>query len=81
MHCMRCHGLMVPDHLSDMQGTGGHIVWWPSRRCMNCGQVNDAKIEFHRETDTTKAVSVSSEPDYHDEAVHLGRESYLARTV
>ena len=81
MHCMRCHGLMAPDHLFDMHGVSGHIVWRPSRRCMNCGHVDDAGIACHPATDSTHPVALSSEPDYRDEEVHLGRESYLARNM
>jgi hypothetical protein len=47
---------------------------------MNCGHVYDAVIEHNRGAGATQAVAVSSEPDYHDEEVHLGKESYLART-
>ncbi len=80
MNCTRCHGLMVPDYLFDLQGTSGHM-WRHSQRCMNCGHVYDAVIEHNRGAGTTQAIAVSSEPDYHDEEVHLGKESYLARTA
>jgi uncharacterized Zn finger protein len=77
MHCTRCQGLMIRDHFFDYEGTSGH-TWSSSQRCMNCGHVHDAVIERNREARVNQALVVSSEPDYQDEEVHLGRESYLA---
>ncbi len=79
MHCMRCCGLMVLDHLFNRQGSTGDILWRRSRRCMNCGHVDGT--EHPAGTEAAQAVVPSSEPDYHDEEVHLGKESYLARSA
>ncbi len=76
MNCMRCQGLMVPDHCFDFEGTSG-FTWAESHRCMNCGYVHDAVIDRHRQT----ARILSTEPDYQDEEVHLGRESYIIRAA
>jgi hypothetical protein len=80
MICTRCHGLMVPDHLFDVHGTSGHM-WRRSERCMNCGHIHDAVIARHRGAGAAPVAGMSSEPDYHDEEVHLGMESYQARTA
>lgn len=47
MNCSRCHGLMVKEHLLDLEGTYGHM-WANGYRCMNCGNVHDPIIEGHR---------------------------------
>jgi hypothetical protein len=78
MNCLRCQGLMVQDLFYDFEGTSGH-TWSQSQRCMNCGHAHDRVMEQNRVGSLKKAVPpVSSEPDYHDEEVHLGAESYLA---
>ncbi len=81
MHCTRCSGLMVKDHFMDFEGTCGH-TWASSWRCMNCGHVHDAVIEVNRRAHAVRPpAAVSSEPDYHDEEVHLGREAHLAHVA
>ncbi len=47
MPCQRCQGLMVMDHLMDMQDGSGHL-WLCAWRCMNCGEVVDPEITRHR---------------------------------
>ena len=47
MTCLRCQGLMVDDHLFDLEGAYGQL-WTTSRRCLNCGEVQDAMIAQHR---------------------------------
>lgn len=77
MTCSRCQGLMVEDHLFDFEGTSGHM-WTTSLRCMNCGHVHDAVMAQHRQLQQPKVVVVSrGEPDYQDDEVHLGAESFL----
>jgi uncharacterized Zn finger protein len=77
MTCSRCQGLMVKDQLFDLEGTYGHM-WTTSLRCMNCGHVHDAVIAQHRLARQEQVVVVSSpEPDYQDDEVHLGAESFL----
>jgi uncharacterized Zn finger protein len=81
MSCTRCMGLMVQHHLLDIHGTSGYM-WTKSWRCMNCGHVHDAVTAQNRRPKPEPALTVASvEPDYQDEEVHLGRESYLARTA
>lgn len=80
MNCTRCTGLMVQDHFMDFEGTFGY-TWARSWRCMNCGHVDDPVIEVNRRVQQEKPVLVTSEPDYHDEEVHLGRESHLAHAA
>lgn len=77
MTCTRCQGLMVEDHLFDFEGTCGH-TWATGVRCMNCGHVDDGMIAQNRQRQQAKVLVVSSgEPDYQDDEVHLGAESYL----
>ena len=47
MTCSRCCGLMVEDHLLDMEGAYGEM-WTTSLRCMNCGHVHDSVIAQNR---------------------------------
>lgn len=75
MHCSRCQGLMMEEHLLDMEGGFGEM-WTTSLRCMNCGHVHDAVIEQHRLTRQEQIVALpSGKPDDQDEEVHLGVES------
>ena len=46
MTCHRCLGLMVVDHLIDMEESGG--LWMRAWRCVSCGEVIDPKIVRHR---------------------------------
>lgn len=81
MTCTRCSGLMVKDHFMDFEGTSGYM-WTQSLRCMNCGHVHDAVIEQNRRVKPEPVlIRTTGEPDYQDEEVHLGRESYLARVA
>lgn len=81
MTCSRCQGLMVEDELFDLEGTYGHM-WTTSLRCMNCGHVHDSVIAQHRLALQEQVVVVSSrEPDYQDDEVHLGAESFLRLTA
>lgn len=80
MHCTRCRGLMVQDHFMDFEGTSGY-TWARSWRCMNCGHVYDSIIRQNRQVKPEPALIPAGEPDYQDDEVHLGRESYLARVA
>lgn len=76
MKCSRCQGLMVESHFLDFEG-GFREMWATSSRCLNCGHVYDAVIEQNRLARQEKVVMFSSsEPDYQDEEVHLGSESF-----
>ena len=81
MNCSRCHGLMIEDHLLDMESSYGKM-WARSLRCANCGYVHDATIEQHRLAQQKKVLALpSGEPDYQDDEVHLGAESIIRRAA
>ena len=72
---------MAKDHLLDFEGTMGHM-WTTGYRCMNCGHVHDPVIQQHRLTRQKPALVVpSGEPDYQDDEVHLGAESFIVRAA
>ena len=77
MTCSRCLGLMVEDHFLDLQGAYGQM-WTTSLRCVNCGHVLDAVIEQHRLARQEQILVLpNGEPDYQDDEVHLGSESFI----
>jgi hypothetical protein len=80
MNCSRCRGFMVEDHFLDIQGQFREM-WATSWRCVNCGRVHDPVTEQNRLAREEKAVVCSSEPDYEDEEVHLGAESFIERAA
>jgi len=81
MHCSRCQGLMMEEHLLDMEGGFGEM-WTTSLRCMNCGHVHDSVIEQHRVARREQVMALpNGKPDYQDEEVHLGVESIIRQAV
>ena len=81
MTCSRCRGLMVEDQILDLQGAFGEM-WTTSWRCVNCGRIHDSVIEQHRLAPQEQTLVFSSgEPDYQDEEVHLGAESFMRRAA
>jgi hypothetical protein len=52
MTCTRCSGLMIVDHLLDMQES--YLpMWMPALRCLTCGNIVDPNIvdpliHYHR---------------------------------
>ena len=77
MTCSRCRGLMVEDHFLDLEGSYGQM-WTTSLRCVNCGHALDAVIEQNRLAHQEKVlIFPSGEPDYQDDEVHLGAESFI----
>ena len=81
MTCIRCQGLMVEDQLFDFEGTQGFMLMkgW---RCVNCGRVHDSAIEQHRVARQEKVLALPRvEPDYQDDEVHLGAESFIRRVA
>ncbi len=48
MTCIRCHGLMLEEHMIDMEGGFGEM-WDVGSRCVNCGHRHDAVIQQHRQ--------------------------------
>lgn len=80
MKCARCQGLMAEDHFLDFAG-GYREMWATSWRCLNCGHVYDAVIEQNRLARQEMLVGCSSEPDYEDDEVHLGAESFIKKAA
>ena len=81
MNCSRCQGLMLEEHLLDMEGAFGEM-WTTSLRCMNCGHVHDPVIEENRLARQEKVVALpSGEPGYYDDDVHLGVESIIRQAA
>ena len=81
MNCSRCRGLMVEDHFLDYEGGFGEM-WATSCRCLNCGHVYDAVMEQNRLARPEKVLALSSgEPDYQDDEVHLGVESFIKKAA
>jgi len=55
MKCARCSGLMVRDHLLDMQES--YVPMWMSGlRCVACGNIEDPLIHHHRMVQHTRRV-------------------------
>ena len=74
---------MVEDHFLDFEG-GFREMWATSWRCLNCGHVHDVVIEQNRLVQPEPETIVpcpSSEPDYQDEEVHLGAESFIQKAA
>jgi hypothetical protein len=47
MKCARCSGLMVVDHLLDMQES--YVpMWMRGLRCVACGNIEDPLIHYNR---------------------------------
>ena len=81
MTCSRCRGFMVEDHFLDFNGSFREM-WAISWRCVNCGHVHDFLIEQNRLALKGKvSVFPSGEPDYQDDEVHLGAESFINRAA
>lgn len=82
MKCTRCQGLIVQTQLFDFEGAHGHL-WETSSRCLNCGHVHDPVIEANRRFQRVTAVLVATadEPEYFDDEVHLGAESFLRQAA
>lgn len=53
MTCMRCSGLMVVDHLLDMQESSVPM-WTRGLRCVTCGNIEDPLINHHRIVQRTR---------------------------
>ena len=53
MKCPRCSGLMVRDHLLDMQESSVPM-WMNGLRCVACGNIEDPLIHHHRRVQHTR---------------------------
>ena len=81
MTCSRCSGLMLEDHFLDMEGSYGQM-WTISWRCMNCGRVHDPVIQQNQLARQEKVLAPPrGEPNYQDDEVHLGAESFIRRAA
>jgi hypothetical protein len=81
MTCSRCCGLMLEAHCLDFEGAYGQMRR-TSWRCVNCGRVHDSVIEQHRLAPQEKVLTLRSrEPDFQDDEVHLGAESFIRRAT
>jgi hypothetical protein len=53
MKCTRCCGLMVSDHLLDMNES--YLpMWMQALRCLACGNIVDPLIHHHRTVQSTR---------------------------
>lgn len=58
MKCTRCQGLMVADHLLDMQES--YVpMWMHGLRCISCGNIVDPLINRHRMIQKSGAARLS----------------------
>lgn len=73
MTCTRCQGLMVEEHMIDLEGGYGEM-WSCSRRCFNCGHRDDAVLQHHRQL-YVKRVAGSSSTAPVQESIDLHWES------
>ena len=81
MNCSRCQGLMVQTQLLDFEGAYGQM-WTTSLRCVNCGRISDSVVEQNRlGRQENVLVTSGGEPDYQDDEVHLGAESFIRRAA
>jgi hypothetical protein len=61
MKCARCSGLMVRDHLLDMQES--YVPMWMSGlRCVACGNIEDPLIHHHRMVQHTRNARQVTQP-------------------
>lgn len=74
MSCTRCQGLMLEEHMIDMEGGYGEM-WSFSWRCFTCGHRDDAVLQHHRQA-KVQPVEVSPQAVSTQEAfgVVWGRE-------
>jgi len=55
MNCVRCHGLMLEEHMLDLGANHGEM-WACVWRCVNCGHRDDAVMQQHRQAQTAQRV-------------------------
>ena len=48
MRCTRCQGLMLDEHMIDMEAGYGEM-WSRSSRCVNCGHRDDGVLQQRRQ--------------------------------
>ncbi len=79
MSCTRCQGLMLEEHMIDMEAGYGEM-WTRSWRCFNCGHRHDAVIQHHHQTHAKPTV-VNPEAMTAQEIVELPWESDLTEPL
>ncbi|UVT16305.1 MAG: hypothetical protein H8K04_01700 [Nitrospira sp.] len=79
MTCTRCHGLMLEEHLIDMEAGYGEM-WSHSWRCVNCGHRDDAVLQHSRQLHA-QSVVVSSRAVTVEAIVELPWESESAEPL
>jgi hypothetical protein len=62
MCCTRCQGLMVEDHLIDMEASDG-LMWITAWRCVNCGHAVDPCMTANRRLRKTAVASSAVDKD------------------
>jgi hypothetical protein len=81
MTCVCCLGLIVRDQFLDLKSPY-EDMWVASLRCGNCGHVHESAIkQFHPVRQEKGGALSSGEPDYQDDEVHLGAESFIRRAA
>ena len=81
MNCTRCQCLMMEDQFLDVEGTH-RFMGTTSWRDVNCGYVYNSMIEQNLLARQEQVLVLSTgEPDYQDDEVHLGAESFIRRAV
>ncbi|CUS34467.1 hypothetical protein [Candidatus Nitrospira nitrificans] len=73
MSCTRCQGLMLEEHMIDLEGGYGEM-WHRALRCFNCGHRDDAVMRHHRQRHATPIMGNPSAVTV-PETVALSRES------
>lgn len=73
MTCTRCEGLMLEEHMIDLDGGYGEM-WSRSWRCFNCGHRDDALIQQHRQRQA-RSIGVRTPAVTETEVVDLVWES------
>lgn len=71
--CTRCQGLMLEEHMIDMEGGYGEM-WVHSWRCFNCGHRDDAVLQHHRQQ-YSKPMAASTQTVAIHETIEVSRES------
>lgn len=81
MHCSRCHSLMAKDHLLLFENATERMLM-DGYRCMNCGHVHESPTQqYHLSRRKPVSVGKRFEPDYQDDDVHLGAESFVMQAA
>jgi hypothetical protein len=73
MICTHCGALLVEDRFMD---------WTARWRCLKCGHVQDSlSVENLQPRPEESRAMATAEPDYRDEEVHLGSESFVGNVT